>query len=195
MVTLLFFSEFIISSLFERGSFDQASSKSVALALTMYSIGLPFVMIIKCFQSVFMATGEMKKILYISVLQLISNFTLSIILMKYLSYGGIALATSISTILSFMIYSFYILKKQRFIIFSKSSKNYTNTNNILFYLIKISISSSFMIFILYLFQNVTDHNSGIIYLSIFTSIGILFYIFVTYITKQIPNELFSKLRS
>ena len=195
MVTLIFFSEFIISSLFERGSFDKSSSESVALALSMYSLGLPFIMIIKCFQSVFIATGNMKRILYISVLQLITNFTLSIILMKYLSYGGIALATSISTILSFMIYSFYILKKQRFIIFSKSSKNYTNTNNILFYLIKISISSSFMIFILYLFQNVTDHNSGIIYLSIFTSIGILFYIFVTYITKQIPNELFSKLRS
>ena len=106
MVTLLFFSELIISSLFERGSFDQESSKSVALALTMYSLGLPFVMIIKCFQSVFIATGEMKKILYISVLQLITNFILSIILMKYLLHGGIALATSISTILSFLIYLF-----------------------------------------------------------------------------------------
>ena len=43
-------------------------------------------------------------------------------------------------------------------------------------------------------QNLTDFNSGIIYLSIFTSIGILFYIFITYITKQIPNELFSKFK-
>ena len=96
--------------MFERGSFDQESSKSVALALTMYSIGLPFVMIIKCFQSIFIAKGKMKKILYISILQLITNFMLSIILMKFLSHGGIALATSISTILSFIIYLFYILK-------------------------------------------------------------------------------------
>ena len=51
-----------------------------------------------------------------------------------------------------------------------------------------------MIFVLYLFQIMTDYNSGIIYLSIFTSIGILFYIFITYTTKQIPNELFSKLK-
>ncbi len=194
MVTLIFFSEFIISSLFERGIFNQESTKSVALALSMYSLGLPFVMIIKCFQSVFIATGEIKKILYISILQLITNFSLSIILMKYFLHGGIALATSISTILSFIIYFFYILKKQKLIFASMNSKNNKSTYNILFYFIKILILSSFMIFILYLFQNVTDYNSGLIYLSIFTSIGILFYIFVTYITKQIPNELFSKLK-
>ena len=194
MLTLLFFSEFIISSLFERGSFDHESSKSVALALTMYSLGLPFVIIIKCFQSVFIATGEMKRILYISILQLIANFTLSIILMKYLSHGGIALATSISTIFSFIIYSFYILKNQKLIFLSINSKNYRSSKNVLLYSAKISILSFLMIFVLYLFQNVTDFNSGIIYLSIFTSIGILFYIFITYITKQIPNELFSKFK-
>ena len=194
MVTLVFFSEFIISSLFERGSFDQESSISVALALTMYCLGLPFVMIIKCFQSVFIATGNIKKILYISILQLITNFTLSIILMKYFSHAGIALATSISTILSFIIYLFYISKKQKFIFKTINLKNYRSTNNILFYLIKISILSSFMVLVLYLFQNVTNYNSGIIYLSIFTSLGILFYIFITYITKQIPNGLFSKLK-
>jgi putative peptidoglycan lipid II flippase len=194
MITLLCFSEFIISSLFERGSFNKESTKSVALALSMYSIGLPFVMIIKCFQSVFIATGEIKKILYISILQLITNFTLSIILMKYFSHGGIALATSISTILSFIIYLFYILKKQYLIFVSINSKNYKSTNNILFYFIKITILSLFMISILYLFQSITASNSGMIYLSIFTSIGILFYIFITYFTKQIPNELFSKLK-
>ncbi len=194
MVTLIFFSEFIISSLFERGSFEKSSSESVALALTMYSVGLPFVIIIKCFQSVFIATGNMKTILYISIFQLIINFTLSIILMKYLSHGGIALATSISTILSFIIYLFYILKQQKLIFVLKNSQTYKSENNILLYLVKILILSLFMAFILYLFQNVTDFNSGIIYLSIFTSIGVLFYIFITYITKLIPNELFSKLK-
>ncbi len=194
MVTLIFFSEFIISSLFERGSFTLQSTKSVALALSMYSLGLPFVMIIKCFQSVFIATGKINKILYISVLQLIINFTLSIILMKYLSHGGIALATSISTILSFIIYSFYILKQQKLNFISLNSKNCKSEENILFYFIKILVLSFFMIFILYLFQNVTDFNSGIIYLSVFAIIGILFYTLITYITKQIPNELFSKLK-
>ena len=99
----------------------------------MYSLGLPFVMIIKCFQSVFIATGEIKKILYISILQLITNFSLSIILMKYFLHGGIALATSISTILSFIIYLFYILKKKKLIFVSMNSKNNKSTNNILFY--------------------------------------------------------------
>ena len=194
MITLIFFSEFIISGLFERGSFDQESSKSVALALTMYSIGLPFVMIIKCFQSIFIAKGKMKKILYISILQLITNFMLSIILMKFLSHGGIALATSMSTIISFMIYLLYIIKKEKLIFKSMDFKNYRSKNNILFYLIKISIFSFFMISILYLFQNSTNYNSGIIYLSIFTSLGILFYIFITYLTKQIPEELYLKLK-
>ena len=191
MVTLIFFSEFIISSLFERGSFNRESTKLVALALSMYSLGLPFVMIIKCFQSVFIAIGEIKRILYISILQLIINFTLSIILMKYLSHGGIALATSISTILSFIVYLLYILKKQKLIFKSINSKN---TNNILFYIVKISILSSFMILVLYLFKKFIDPDSGLIYLSIFTSIGVLFYIIITYVTKQIPNELISKLK-
>ena len=194
MLTLIFFSEFMISSLFERGSFDQESTKSVALALSMYSLGLPFVMIIKCFQSVLIAIGEIKKILYISILQLITNFTLSIILMKYFLHGGIALATSISTILSFVIYFFYILKKQKLIFVPINSKNYISTNNIVVYFIKILISSLFMTLILHLFKNFTDFNYGLIYLSIFTIVGILFYIFITYITKQIPNELFSKLK-
>ena len=160
----------------------------------MYSLGLPFVIIIKCFQSVFIATGEMKKILYISVFQLIANFTLSIILMKYLSHGGIALATSISTIFSFIIYLFYILKNQKLIFLSINSKNYRSSKNVLLYSAKISILSFLMILVLYLFQNVIDFNSDIIYLSIFTSLGILFYMFITFITKQIPNELFSKLK-
>ncbi len=189
MITLIFFSEFIISGLFERGNFDQVSSKSVALALTMYSIGLPFVMIIKCFQSVFIARGKMKKILHISILQLITNFVLSIILMKFLAHGGIALATSISTILSFIIYLLYIIKTQKL-----NFKDYKSKNDFLFYLIKISILSFLMVTILYLFQNATNYNSSIIYLSIFTTIGISFYIFITYITKQIPKELFLKLK-
>ena len=194
MLTLIFFSEFIISSLFERGSFDNASSESVALALTMYSLGLPFVMIIKCFQSVFIANGKIKTILYISIFQLIANFTLSIILMKYLLHGGIALATSISTILSFIIYLFYILRKEKLIFLSINPENQKSSYFIISYIIKILSLSFFMILILYLFLNVIDYNSGFIYLSIFTSLGILFYIFITYVTKEIPNELFSKLK-
>ena len=115
--------------------------------------------------------------------------------MKYLLHGGIALATSISTIFSFTIYLFYILKNKKLIFLSVNSKNYISSKNVLFYFVKISILSFVMIFVLYLFQIMTDYNSGVIYLSIFTSIGILFYIFITYTTKQIPNELFSKLKS
>ncbi len=194
MVTFIFFSEFIISSLFERGNFDEMSSKSVALSLTMYSIGLPFIMIIKCFQSVFIATGKMKRILSISILQLIINFTLSIILMKYLLHGGIALATSISTIISFIIYLYFVIKEQKLIVQTGNSKNYKSSHNILYYSLKVLIISIFMICILYIFQNFINNNFGIIYLSIFTILGISFYIFITFITKQIPNELFSNLK-
>ena len=151
-------------------------------------------MIIKCFQSVFIATGKMKRILYISIFQLITNFILSIILMKYLLHGGIALATAISTILSFIIYLFYILRKGKLIFLSINQKNQKSSNAIVSYIIKILNLSFFMILILYLFLNFIDYNPSIIYLSIFTSLGVLFYIFISYITKQIPNELFSKLK-
>ena len=114
--------------------------------------------------------------------------------MKYFLHAGIALATSISTIFSFIIYLFYIAKNQKLIILSINAKNYKSSNNVLLYIIKILVLSSCMIFILYLFQNMTGGNYSIIYLCIFTSLGILFYIFITFITKQIPHELLTKLK-
>jgi len=86
------------------------------------------------------------------------------------------------------------LKNKKLIFLSINSKNYISSNNVLFYFVKILILSFLLIFVLYLFQIMTDYNSGIIYLSIFTSIGFVFYTFITYITKQIPNELFSRLK-
>ena len=81
MVTLLFFSEFIISSLFEREALikiKQISCTSTNNVFSRIAICYDY----KMFSISFIATGEMKKILYISVLQLITNFILSIILMN-----------------------------------------------------------------------------------------------------------------
>ena len=64
MLILIYFSDFVIKGLFERGSFDFNSTQSTAFALQLYSIGLPFIMILKCIQSVFDALGKMKNIIY-----------------------------------------------------------------------------------------------------------------------------------
>ena len=112
MLVLIHFSDFIIKGLFERGSFDLNSTKSTAFALQLYSIGLPFIMILKCIQSVFIALGKMKKILIISILQLLLNIVFSIWLMKELKHGGIALATSLSTIIAFVLYLILIIREK-----------------------------------------------------------------------------------
>ena len=65
-------------------------------------------------------------------------------------------------------------------------------DNIVLYIIKILFISFMMILILHQFLYQTNFSSGFIYLSLFTILGVLFYIIITYITKTIPTELFSK---
>ena len=194
MLVLIHFSDFIIKGLFERGSFDLNSTKSTAFALQLYSIGLPFIMILKCIQSVFIALGKMKKILIISILQLLLNIVFSIWLMKELKHGGIALATSLSTIIAFVLYLILIIREKK--LTYGSIYNFRNNGLffIIFYFIKISIISIIMVYLIKLIKNYLVFDMDIINICVFAIFGALIYIIITYVTKQIPKELISKLK-
>ena len=69
MLVLIIFPEIIIDSLFKRGEFNSYESKQTVLALLAYSLGIPFFVISKSCQSVFLAAGATKKIMYISLLK------------------------------------------------------------------------------------------------------------------------------
>lgn len=101
----------IVSTLFGGGKFDSGSVRLTANALIFYSIGLFAYGGNKIVQSCFFALKDTLTPTKIAALALVINIVLNSIFMFPLKIGGIALATSISGIISFFILS-GILKKR-----------------------------------------------------------------------------------
>ncbi len=107
-------SEPIISALFERGEFNQDSSFYTAEALKYYSFGLVAFILLKIYTPIFFAYENAKPTLYVTVINLFFNTTLSIILFIYMGFVGIAIATSISAWISVIIMNYYLHKNNYF---------------------------------------------------------------------------------
>ncbi|MCK9603025.1 MAG: polysaccharide biosynthesis C-terminal domain-containing protein, partial [Candidatus Omnitrophica bacterium] len=101
----------IISALFGGGKFDLVSVGLTANALFFYSIGLFAYGSTKIVQSCFFALKDTLTPTKIAALTLAMNIVLNSLLMFPLKIGGIALANSISGIITFFIL-FSILKKR-----------------------------------------------------------------------------------
>ncbi len=100
----------LISLLFEGGKFDAYSASTTANVLFFYSIGLFAYGATKIVQACFFALKDTATPAKISFLGLILNIILNTALMFPMRLSGLALATSISGINTFLI-SFFILKK------------------------------------------------------------------------------------
>ncbi len=101
----------IVTAIFGGGKFDAHSARLTAEALCFYSIGLCAYGAIKILQSGFFALKDTLTPAKVSFVALISNIALNSLFMFPLKIGGIALATSISGIISFFML-FFILKKR-----------------------------------------------------------------------------------
>lgn len=110
-VALMVLSKPIVSTLFQGGKFDANSSRLTAEALLFYAIGLCAYGGIKILQSCFFALKDTVTPTKTSGISLVSNIVLISVLMFPLKIGGIALATSISGIITFII--LFILLKRR----------------------------------------------------------------------------------
>ena len=101
----------IVSNLFGGGKFDLNSARLTSNALFFYSIGLTAYGGTKILQSCFFALKDTLTPTKISGLALLMNVVLNAALMFPLKIGGLALATSISSIVSFLLL-FFILSKR-----------------------------------------------------------------------------------
>ena len=101
----------IISTLFGGGKFDLNSARLTADALFFYSIGLFAYGSTKIVQSCFFALKDTLTPTKIAALTLVMNIILNPLLMFPLKISGIALANSISGIVTFFIL-FFLLKKR-----------------------------------------------------------------------------------
>lgn len=108
---LIFFRNETISLLFKRGMFTARSVKIVSFPLMLYSIGLFGYGGISILSRAFYAFGDTSTPVKIGIISIFTNFILDILLMKFLSHGGIALSTSIVGITNFFLLYFLFVKK------------------------------------------------------------------------------------
>ncbi|MDO9565142.1 MAG: murein biosynthesis integral membrane protein MurJ [Candidatus Desulfaltia sp.] len=101
MVGLIILREPIVALLFKRGVFDSEATRLTAYALLYYGIGLWAFSGVRIVVSTFYALQDTKTPVRIAVISIIANIVLGIILMWPLAHGGLALATSLASMLNF----------------------------------------------------------------------------------------------
>lgn len=111
MFGLICLSSPIVSVLFERGAFTHQSVLPTAMALKAYAIGLPAYMLTKALSQLFYAKGDTKTPVRIALYGMFINVSLSLFLMQFLGYVGIALATGITVWVNAVQYM-YLLYQQ-----------------------------------------------------------------------------------
>ena len=101
----------IVSAVLLRGSFDAYSLKITSGALTCYTIGLTFLAMRDTLVKVFYAYKDTKTTTVTSIIAIVINIILNLVLSKIMGINGLALATSISAIFSFI--SLYVLLRRK----------------------------------------------------------------------------------
>ncbi|MEA5011211.1 MAG: murein biosynthesis integral membrane protein MurJ [Angelakisella sp.] len=96
----MIFSEEIVSILFLRGAFTQADVERTAQVVVFYSIGLLAFSIKDVMLNVFYAIQDTKTPTINSVVALVINTVVNLLLVKKMAHSGLALATSISGIVT-----------------------------------------------------------------------------------------------
>jgi len=101
----------IIQVLYERGVFDAQSTAMSASCLLFFSLSLPFISGVKILAPAFYSLKDTKTPVVIAFFVMIAYIGLSLVLMRPLRVGGIALALSLSSILNFFLLFFLLEKK------------------------------------------------------------------------------------
>lgn len=149
---LAMISDTLVSFLFERGNFTPEDSYKVARTLSALALGLPAFIMIKIFTPRYFAQYDTSTPVRISFVCIIFNIIMALSLIPFLSYLGIAIATSSSAWINVLLLYYFQRKRKMFLIDKKLS----------FQTIKIIFSCTLMIFTLILFEhfvlNPAKHN-------------------------------------
>lgn len=129
----------IVEILFERGAFDSNDTRITAIALSMYSIGMVSFGLREILGKVFYSLQDTRTPMINGTITMAMNVILNIILIRYFKVSGLALATSISSIICIIL----LFKKLN------DKIEHFNQNNIRITMIKSMLSSIIMGLITY----------------------------------------------
>jgi len=93
--------EAIVSAAYQRGSFAWTDTLGVAVALRAYALGLVFFGLVRVTAQVFYAFKDTITPVKISLITVAVNVALSLLFLRPLGFAGLALATSLSSVVNF----------------------------------------------------------------------------------------------
>ncbi len=101
----------LLSTLFQHGQFDAHAVLMTRKSLSMFAIGIAPFMLIKILASGFYAKQDMRTPVRIGILAMVSNMVFNFALIWPFAHAGIALATSLSSIMNAGFLYYYLRKK------------------------------------------------------------------------------------
>ncbi len=111
MIGLICLREPIVNLLFQRGEFDYAATQGTSTALLFYSMGIWAIVGVRMLTSTFYSMQDTKTPVKVAVAALTMNIILSLLLMKPLLHGGLALANATASSINFLLLFFFLKKK------------------------------------------------------------------------------------
>jgi putative peptidoglycan lipid II flippase len=103
MVGLIVLREPIVALLFQRGEFDGTATQLTIQAVLYYSLGLWAFSAVRIVAATFFALQDARTPVRIAMISILANIFLGVILMKPLAHGGLALATSLASMLNLVL--------------------------------------------------------------------------------------------
>ena len=161
---LIIASEQIVNALFGYGSFTEENIQMTSAALKYFGYGVPAFALVKILSNFYFARHDTKTPFYISVLIVSINLAISLSLFKTYGFIIIPIATSVSTWLGVMLYSYLLITNNLFLIKS----------GLLKIISKIIFSSIIMSIILQ--SSMVYFDQSLEYISRFKSIYLLFIV-------------------
>lgn len=173
IIILIFYGDFILQILFERGKFSSSDTAQTFPLLKIYSISLIFFSTYAVINKIFYSKNLVNQLLFISLVVIAVKVILNIILVNEFKQNGLAMATSASLTCFFIFSYIYIMKKIRFrdkYIFVHELL-LTLFNGILSYLVSRQVTN--------LFYPITD--------TFFELLGITFFVIIYFTNAVILN--------
>lgn len=164
MIVFIFFGKPILSTLFQRKAFNINSLGETYYALLGYSFGLPFFSFNRIITPLFYAYKKVKAPVKAGFFAMITNISFDIILMP-LGQFGLALATSISSVVNGIMLHSYFKKEHHSLKIKGELSIYSKT-------LLISLISAIPIFFL---ERVFPYNSSIYLKLVFLLFGLSLY--------------------
>ena len=179
MAGLIILREPIVALLFKRGAFDYGTVQLTASALLYYCIGLWAFSGVRIVVSTFYALQDTKTPVRMAVISIIANIGLGIILMGPLAHNGLALSTSLSSMLNFGLLVRALKKKLGLPGWQSIAGSVCKT------IICSGIMSIGVWTVAFLLIPVQSNTCGIFFgLSLSIATGIVLYVFISFLMKS-----------